>query len=87
MAFCTPLNIVVPLAGTWIETLAGQTVDLPEWSCPLRARGLKLLARAYELEEDQSCPLRARGLKPFQRKPYQYGQVVPLAGTWIETPK
>ena len=59
---------VVPLAGTWIETLLYAILSiLFSQSFPLRERGLK---RPQAEEQDiyhRSFPLRERGLKRYVR--------------------
>ena len=77
---------VVPLAGTWIETFIAVSVVTVFPSFPLRERGLKLLCMKALLSEPLSFPLRERGLKQaLYRQLLPVIQVVPLAGTWIET--
>ena len=81
-------DLVVPLAGTWIETRKYCVIE-PESgkSFPLRERGLKPFIDCYSVTHNLSFPLRERGLKHMMHS----GRlgiflVVPLAGTWIETP-
>ena len=77
---------VVPLAGTWIETILVDR-DVPMTSVvPLAGTWIET-KDGYEVRDAiASFPLRERGLKPpgikYHRSP---GSVVPLAGTWIET--
>ena len=55
-------------------------------SFPLRERGLKQNGGEYLLKAIKSFPLRERGLKHLQVIMQDLVcQVVPLAGTWIET--
>ena len=78
--------MVVPLAGTWIETAIPGPEHLFFASCPLRARGLKRAMEEAATKKAKSCPLRARGLKLFNSLlDIAVQAVVPLAGTWIET--
>ena len=55
--------MVVPLAGTWIETILFLCSPLPRKSFPLRERGLKLLYEIEIITSMKSFPLRERGLK------------------------
>ena len=57
------------------------------WSFPLRERGLKPIPVHCVPASSWSFPLRERGLKlTFFQAFFAPDQVVPLAGTWIETP-
>ena len=56
-------DIVVPLAGTWIEIQPWNHRGGGKRSFPLRERGLKFMYRATEERRKTSFPLRERGLK------------------------
>ena len=56
-------ELVVPLAGTWIETEVIKTEEVSEESFPLRERGLKLFLLRNIYKAQTSFPLRERGLK------------------------
>ena len=78
---------VVPLVGTWIETICGQVddaegnVSFPSWE-----RGLKRFASFEHHLLIESFPSWERGLKPGRwGAKWKTYWVVPLVGTWIET--
>ena len=78
---------VVPLAGTWIETLTNisqRTTTI--LSFPLRERGLKHLDPVVDLPDPVVVPLAGTWI---ETNPGTLCTgiilVVPLAGTWIET--
>ena len=54
---------VVPLAGTWIETISGADIPKKPRSFPLRERGLKREFIHDYCLHFKSFPLRERGLK------------------------
>ena len=59
--------MVVPLAGTWIETTRLMICSgSRDTSFPLRERGLKLCQVLRRVPDLLSFPLRERGLKPAQ---------------------
>ena len=55
--------LVVPLAGTWIETCRRSLIAGREMSFPLRERGLKHNKNRELNQPEPSFPLRERGLK------------------------
>ena len=81
-----PTVDVVPLAGTWIETIDYLADDDNTDVVPLAGTWIETAVREPEESCGTSFPLRERGLKPstiiFLGALYR---VVPLAGTWIET--
>ena len=79
--------MVVPRAGTWIETLISEAGEiLLLGSFPVRERGLKPKTEAGIRDVIRSFPVRERGLKRKNVKSdKELVLVVPRAGTWIET--
>ena len=75
-------TLVVPLAGTWIETCPVEILfHGPALSFPLRERGLKHLSPPTSTAV-RSFPLRERGLKLLLlRVRMKILLVIPLAGT------
>ena len=78
---------VVPYAGTWIETQ--NLASFPKAtarSFPTRERGLKQAIQKKYITLPLSFPTRERGLKQITAALLiLIAQVVPYAGTWIET--
>ena len=80
------VGVVVPLAGTWIETCCATDQRISTRSFPSRERGLKQQFRVAVHVLGESFPSRERGLKLHSElRKYTSYYVVPLAGTWIET--
>ena len=77
---------VVPLAGTWIETLMALLVLLWNSVVPLAGTWIETKCQILSRNVLGSFPLRERGLKHVvTNTDIQHARVVPLAGTWIET--
>ena len=81
------LNDVVPLVGTWIETGSTGNRSVRIRSFPLWERGLKLVLSFLAPFRAVSFPLWERGLQHADTADTaMHCSVVPLVGTWIETP-
>ena len=78
--------IVVPLAGTWIETPSPECFPTDKLSFPLRERGLKHYFVPAKSSFFNVVPLAGTWIETDPiGETTTVEIVVPLAGTWIET--
>ena len=79
--------LVVPLAGTWIETIENCGRKSRNFVVPLAGTWIETKRRRIgSVRQTESFPSRERGLKlAFILGLLPSSDVVPLAGTWIET--
>ena len=80
--------VVVPRAGTWIETTSADRMYHRGGVVPRAGTWIETRQTCRKYSKHLSFPVRERGLKQLlQKGGADPDDVVPRAGTWIETYK